>query len=31
LNKKQQAALLALINELAADEDKELKPRGRRK
>ena len=31
LNKKQQAALLALINELAADEDKELKPRGRRR
>ena len=31
LNKKQQAALMALISELAADEDKELKPRGRRK
>ena len=31
LNKKQQAALMALINELAADEDRELKPRGRRK
>jgi len=30
LNKKQQAALMALINELA-DEDKEHKPRGRRK
>ena len=26
LSKKQQVALLALINELAADEDKELKP-----
>ncbi len=31
LNKKQQAALLDLINELAADEGKEPKPRGRRK
>ena len=31
LNKKQQAALMALISELAADEDTELKPRGRRK
>jgi BlaI family transcriptional regulator, penicillinase repressor len=31
LNKKQQAALLALIDELAADEDKVIKPRGRRK
>jgi BlaI family penicillinase repressor len=31
LNKKQQAALMALISELAADEDKQPKPRGRRK
>jgi BlaI family transcriptional regulator, penicillinase repressor len=31
LNKKQQAALTALINELAAADDKELKPRGRGK
>jgi BlaI family transcriptional regulator, penicillinase repressor len=31
LNKKQQAALMTLINELAADEDKEREPRGRRK
>lgn len=31
LNKKQQAALLALIDELAADENKEIKSRGRRK
>ena len=31
LNKKQQAALLALMNELAADEEKEPKPRGRRR
>ncbi len=31
LNKKQQAALMALINELAAGDDKELKPRGTRK
>ncbi|MDB5336400.1 MAG: putative transcriptional regulator [Planctomycetaceae bacterium] len=31
LSKKQQSALLALINELAASEDKDLKPRGRRK
>jgi BlaI family transcriptional regulator, penicillinase repressor len=31
LNKKQQAALMALISELAADEGKELKPRGGRK
>jgi BlaI family penicillinase repressor len=31
LNKKQQAALLDLINELAADEQKGSKPRGRRK
>ncbi len=31
LSKKQQAALLALIDELAASEDKSLKPQGRRK
>ena len=31
LSRKQQAALMALIDELAADEDKQLKPRGRRK
>jgi BlaI family penicillinase repressor len=31
LNKKQQGALLALINELAADDGKETKPRGRHK
>lgn len=31
LSKKQQAALMALINELATGEDKEPKPRGRRK
>jgi BlaI family transcriptional regulator, penicillinase repressor len=31
LNKKQQAALLALIDELDANEAKEPKPRGRRK
>jgi BlaI family transcriptional regulator, penicillinase repressor len=31
LNKKQQAALLALINELADEENTETKPRGRRK
>ena len=31
LNKKQQAALMALIDELAADEDKEPMPRGRGK
>lgn len=31
LNKKQQAALLALIDELAAAEEKQPKPRGRRK
>ena len=31
LNKKQQAALMALIDELDGDEDKGRKPRGRRK
>jgi predicted transcriptional regulator len=31
LSRKQQAALMALINELAAEDEKELKPRGRRK
>lgn len=31
LNKKQQAALMALINELAADEDKQIKSRRRGK
>jgi BlaI family transcriptional regulator, penicillinase repressor len=31
LNKKQQAALIALINELALEEGNQMKPRGRRK